>query len=95
MTLSDASVAEVRRLAKRRKGSLHPPIRGHATSIYLRKEGTGVKHTETRGLKATGRNTSYTVVPHGNKNVISSYGYELRTSPTSLCRDTNLIGCAR
>ena len=98
MTLSDASVAEVRRRGKRRKSSLHPPIRGRATRIYLRKEGTGVEHTETRGLKATGRNTSYAVVPHGTvKNVISS-----RTAHTphfaslsSLRGDSNPIGYAR
>ena len=50
MTPQDASVAEVRRRGQEEKSSLHPPIRGVATSIYLRKEGTGVKHTETRGL---------------------------------------------
>ena len=51
MTPSDASVAEVRRSSQEEKSSLHPPIRGLATRIYLRKEGTGVEHTETRGLE--------------------------------------------
>jgi len=40
--MQPASVAEVRRLDKEKKSSLQPTIRGVTTSIYLRKEGTGV-----------------------------------------------------
>ena len=53
MTPSGASVAEVRRPGREKKGSLQPPIRGLATSIYLRKEGTDV-NTLKSGVCATG-----------------------------------------
>ena len=74
MTLSDASVAEVRRRAKRRQSSLHPPIRGRATSIYLRKEGTGVEHTETRGLtpQEETRHTPLFRMVHQERYLLSS-----------------------
>ena len=60
MTPSGASVAEVRRPGREKKGSLQPTIRGLATSIYLRKEGTDVNNLKSEAC-ATGSTALYTV----------------------------------
>ena len=60
MTPSGASVAEVRRPGQEKKGSLQPTIRGLATSIYLRKEGTDVNTLKSEAC-ATGRSSLYIV----------------------------------